>query len=214
MPVSFLRALKLGQSVEEQERTYLPLDQRTVWAEGGRVFGLKVGDRVLTTQGPGVIVYLEQHYKLPAIRVRLRNKIRWMGKTKIKGIVSDGDRELRGERGSHPRACKGCLVNQHRKGSLYCRPCDSERRGAFIKTILKRDAVTSPRDQRRQERLRDLSLRPQLGQEEVYTTGGKCFHESWCTAVNGVWLSGANTICVVPRGNVMGLRPCRLCETT
>lgn len=66
----------------------------------------------------------------------------------------------------------------------------------------------------RYERMVDLEAKPDKKPGEVFVTAsGKCYHPSWCNAVNGLWLSGSNALQVVSLRDAEsdGYKPCPLC---
>jgi hypothetical protein len=67
---------------------------------------------------------------------------------------------------------------------------------------------------RRIARLNNEESLPTKKHDEVFVTGGQCFHTNWCAALNGVWLSGATTIRTVPlrAAKAMDYDLCGNCE--
>lgn len=73
---------------------------------------------------------------------------------------------------------------------------------------------------RRESRLIGLQARPTKRDDQVYISGKprnkegpKRYHQAWCAAVNGVWLSGSNNLRVVSisEARALGLLECKLC---
>ncbi len=74
--------------------------------------------------------------------------------------------------------------------------------------LMRREA----KEQRRADRMSAREARPVKSRDEAFVTGGKAYHDFWCAAVNGVWLSGSNNVEVVPRNEVVSVKePCGLC---
>lgn len=75
---------------------------------------------------------------------------------------------------------------------------------------------------RRAERLSGAITRPELKTGQVYISGRpgtqrhkKMFHVVWCSAINGLWLSGSQNLKIVSKQEAIkeGREPCVLCQT-
>ncbi|SRR5258707_915299 len=66
---------------------------------------------------------------------------------------------------------------------------------------------------RREQRLADRTLQPTKKDTDVFMSTRKTYHDHWCSAMNGVWLSGSNKIAVTNQRAAFqgGAEPCLLC---
>jgi hypothetical protein len=85
-------------------------------------------------------------------------------------------------------------------------------RNATVEKFLKKRERFDAKMQRRANRLSAKESQPTKTRDEVYITNGMRYHDYWCSAVNGVWLSGSNVLQVVPYKEICCTkRPCRIC---
>lgn len=68
------------------------------------------------------------------------------------------------------------------------------------------------KQRRRAERMADRANHPQKLPSEAFMSCRATYHDHWCSAMNGVWLSGSNRVNVVEKlGILASAEPCLLC---
>lgn len=82
-------ALRQGNIVLVAGKRYQPVKRDTIRADKGIVYGLRIGQLVITTSGIGMILHLSQSNYLPRVKIQLDTRIKWFGKTKILGIEKE-----------------------------------------------------------------------------------------------------------------------------